>query len=410
MPFEEVNRMDQKKAFILDYLSDQYFFNSICDKYHISRKTGYKWVKRYRELGEAGLDDRSSRPRVVASTVDDAMVARIVALRRPTPRAILGARKIQAELLREYAPEEVPSSTTIHNVLVRQGLVERRKARRRTYPVNTKNDPQQNNELWTIDYKGHFPMGNGRRCHPLTICDSHSRYLLRIQGHYRETIRNVQTVLRQVLREYGQPTKLLSDNGGCFASIQSPCGFGTLSYWLIDHGIEPIFSDPGCPGQNGRHERMHRDLKKYCCKSPAKDLRGQNRLLNEFVDFYNHRRPHDSLDRRYPSEVYTASLVAYNERVRPPEYDETMSVRRVLKGGAVRWGHDEWIMVSRGLRDNWVGIKQISELVYEVYYRHVCLGFFQLGDQIESGRYYRLVSDRDFPQRSRDREARSRKD
>ena len=89
--------------------------------------------------------------------------------------------------------------------------MERRKARRRTYPVNTKNDPQQNNELWTIDYKGHFPMGNGRRCHPLTICDSHSRYLLRIQGHYRETIRNVQTVLRQVLREYGQPTKLLSD-------------------------------------------------------------------------------------------------------------------------------------------------------------------------------------------------------
>ena len=107
--------------------------------------------------------------------------------------------------------------------------------------------------------------------------------------------------------------------------------------------------------------------------------------------------------------MYTSSLVAFCERVKPPEYDEALSVRRVLKGGAVRWGHDEWIMVSRGLRDKWVGIKQISELVYEVYYRKVCLGFFELGEQIESGRYYRLVSDRDFPQRSRDREARSRR-
>ena len=219
MPFKEVNRMEQKRAFILDYLSDQYYFNSICEKYHISRKTGYKWVKRYRELGEGGLDDRSSRPRLVASTVDEAMVARIVALRRPTPRAILGARKIRSELLREYAPEAVPSSRTIHNVLIRQGLVKRRRARRRTYPVNTKNDPQRNNELWTIDYKGHPPMGYRKRCHPLTLCDSHSRYLLRIQGHYRETVRNVQTMLRQDFREYGQPAKLLSDNGGCFASI-----------------------------------------------------------------------------------------------------------------------------------------------------------------------------------------------
>ena len=142
---------------------------------------------------------------------------------------------------------------------------------------------------------------------------------------------------------------------------------------------------------------MHRDLKKYCCKSPAQNQSGQNRLLNGLVEFYNYRRPHDSLERRYPREVYTPAPVQCNERVKPPEHDEPLSVRRVPKGGAVRWGHDEWIMVSRGLRDKWVGIKQISELVYEVYYRQVCLGFFELGEQIESGRYYRLVSDGDFP-------------
>lgn len=410
MPFKEVNPMEQKKSFIRDYLSGYYYFNSLCESYGISRKTGYKWVKRYNDLGEAGLDTRTSRPRRLANSIDSDMIAMIVKLRSPTPRAILGADKIRTELLRTCSSDLVPSSTTIHNVLIREDLVIRRKKRRRTYPVNTKNNPTRCNEIWTIDYKGHFEMGNKRRCHPLTICDSYGRYLLNTTGQYKETTANVKKVLQSVFRQYGQPEKLLSDNGSCFASIQSPSGFGGLAYWLIDHGISPIYSDPGCPGQNGRHERMHKDMKSYCCRPAAKNLSSQNRLLNEFVDFYNNKRPHKELGGKYPGEVYVPSLVKYTERVKLPDYGEDMIVRQVLSNGALRWGSDEWVMINHSLKGKRVGLKQLSELVYEVYYRDVRIGYFELGDQIESGRYYRLLSDRDFPQRERDRKARSRKE
>lgn len=409
MPFKKVDSMDEKKSFIRDYLTGDYYFSSLCEYYEISRKTGYKWVNRYEELGEEGLDTRTSRPRYLANSISPELVGLIVKLRNPTSRATIGAGKIRTELLRFYPMAEVPSSTTIHNVLIREGLVNRRKKRRRSYPVNTKNNPGACNEMWTIDYKGHFMMGNKRRCHPLTICDSYGRYLLRVKGQYKETTANVKKVLRSVFRQYGQPKKILSDNGSCFASIQSPCGFGGLAYWLIDHGIMPIYSDPGCPGQNGRHERMHRDLKSYCCRPAAKNLSSQNRLLNEFTNFYNTKRPHAELDGQYPSEVYVPSLVSYTEKVKPVEYDEGLMVRRVLSNGAIRWGGSEWVMINHCLKGKRIGLKQISELVYEVYYRHVNIGYYELGEQIENGRYYRLLSDRDFPQRERDRKARSRK-
>ena len=410
MPFKSVDKMDEKIAFLIKAVSGNYYFSHLCAEYGISRKTGYKLLKRFEREGEAGLHDRSCRPHSVAGTVSPELVRAIVQQRQPTKRAILGARKIRAELLKQYEANQVPSATTIHNVLRREGLVKPRKAPpRRNYPVNTKNNPEQCNEIWTIDYKGHFTMGNGRRCHPLTVCDSFSRCILTIKGQYRETFRNVRQVLRQLFRKNGQPRYLLSDNGACFASIQSPCGYGRLSYWLLDHGIQPLFADPGRPGQNGRHERMHRELKAYCCRPPAKNLQSQNRLLNEFTEFYNFKRPHEELDQRYPGQVYEPSTVSYRDKVCAPDYGAELMVRKVTSNGAFRWGSQEWVMVNQCLTGHYVGLRRLGELSYEVYYRDVSLGLFRLGDQVESGRYYRLISDRDLPQRSRDREERKRR-
>ncbi|NJC28531.1 hypothetical protein GGR27_004056 [Lewinella antarctica] len=131
--------------------------------------------------------------------------------------------------------------------------------------------------------------------------------------------------------------------------------------------------------------------------------------MNEFGHFYNYQRPHDELDGKYPGEVYVPSLTSFVEKVKGAEYDEDVIVRKVTSNGAIRWGHDEWVMINSCLKGKRVGLKQISESTYEVYYRRVNLGYYELGDQVESGRYYRLLSDRDFPQRERDRKAKSRK-
>lgn len=411
MPFKSIDPMDEKVSFVTKALSGKYYFNHLCAEYGISRKTGYKLLKRFRRQGEAGLQNRSSRPRYPASSVDDELVQAIVKLRQPTPRVTLGARKIRAELLRLYAKERVPSATTIPNVLRRQGLVKVRKTRRRVYGMNTKNNPTECNEIWTADYKGHFALGNGKRCHPLTVCDSHSRRILTVKGHYRETYTNVRTVLRKLFRKYGQPPYLLTDNGSCFASMQSPCGYGSLSYWLLDHGIQPLFSDPGRPGQNGRHERMHRErmhreLKAYCCRPPAKNLSSQNRLFNEFTRFYNDQRPHQELDQRYPSEVYTASQVPYCDEIANPTYAAELKVRQVTRSGAIRWGNHEWVMINQCLVGRYIGLRQLDELSYEVFYRHTSLGIFRVGHQVDHGRYYRLISDRDLPARKRSQQNR----
>lgn len=391
--------MEQKRSFIRDFLSGSYYFSHLCKTYGISRKTGYKYVSRYEEHGDYGLLDFSSRPHHSYRKVTTEMSIRIRDLRNPGGKLVLGARKIRRALLSDGRFKEVPSAMTIHNELQRQGLIKKRKPRRKIYDQNTKNNPSACNEIWTIDYKGHFKMRNGRRCHPLTICDSYGRYILGIKGHYRETVRNVKQTLKSLFQEYGCPEYLLSDNGSCFASIQSPCGYGSLSYWLIDHGVIPLFSDPGCPGQNGRHERMHRDLKAYCCHPVSKDLRSQNRLLNKFKRFYNEERPHEELGDECPVDVYKSSSRSYVDKVKPYDYGSGVEKYRVSKNGAIRWGGEEWISVSQCLSEKEVGLKRIGELSYEVFYRDQNLGFFELSPNVEPGRYYRIISDRDMPAR-----------
>lgn len=413
MSWKSTDPMEQKKLFIAKWRRGDSYFNALCEEFGISRKTGYNLLRRYQSCGLEGLVERSSRPRRLANETEDWLIDEIVAIRSQPGRIRLGARKIRLKLLEKYDASVIPSATTIYNVLVRRGLIKRRRPRRRIYPMNTKVNPVCCNEIWTIDYKGHFKLGNGRRCHPLTIKDSYSSCLLRNVGHYGETIENVKQVLKSLFKENGLPEYLVSDNGSCFASIQSPGGYGSLSYWLMDHGVMPVFADPGKPGQNGRHERMHRELKDYCCYPAANTLRSQNKKLNEFKEWYNYERPHDGLQERlgqkYPGIVYKSSPLIYKGELPAADYGESFKVKKVSAMGATRWGADEWIMISRGLAGKYVGIKQIDERLYEVFYRWVSLGYFELGEHIEHGRYYRLTGDRDHPARLRDQQVRSRK-
>lgn len=401
--------MDQKQSFIRDYLTDEYTFTSLCISYGLSRRGGYNLVKRYELSPDDYFLPRSKRPDTSPGATPVEVVDRIKFWRQRKKKNKWGAKKIRVKLLEEFSEGMTPSVTTIHNVLRRSDLVKVRKRRRIVRPQHPVFDPTRCNEIWSIDHKGKFDLGNGRRCSPLTICDSHSRYLFMARGRYSETWKDVRQQLIKVFRQYGLPEYLHSDNGSAFASISSPRGFGSLSYWLLDLGVIPVFSDPGRPTQNGRHERMHRDLKAECCRPASNDLRVQNRMLNEFVQEYNEVRPHESLSMSTPSSAHIVSERTYPETIRAAEYDSDLEVYKVYKNGNLRLNGKAFVSVSRGLRDKYVGIKRLGNGVCEVYYRQVCLGYFQEGVDIKDGHYYRLRSDEDLPQRWQHQEARRRK-
>ncbi|NJC28507.1 DDE-type integrase/transposase/recombinase [Neolewinella antarctica] len=401
--------MEQKNSFIRDHLSDEYYFSSLCESYGISRQSGYRLVRRYEAEGEDAFMDKSKRPLSSPGETSPEIVARIKYWRGFMKRCKFGAKKIHLRLTLEFDVERLPSLTTIHNILVREGLVVPRKKKRKVVAQHPRFDPTTSNEIWSIDHKGKFRLGNGRYCSPLTVCDSFSRFLFAAKGQYSENWRDTKQVLRSLFQQWGQPQHLHSDNGSAFASIQSPRGFGALSYWLLDHGILPVFSDPGSPGQNGRHERMHKDLKKECCNPPSINLRVQNRSMNRFKSVYNEIRGHESLDMRFPCDVHSRSATEYVDKVIDPVYGSELQTRKVCLNGAVRWKSHEWVTVCRALSGKYVGVLPLGNRVYEIYYRQECLGYFQQGEDIIKGHYYRLKSDRDLPHRYRDRGNRKRK-
>ena len=188
MPWRDVKPMDEKILFIADHLREPGSFSQLCERYGISRKTGYKWVERYPADGLEGLEERSRRPHIVAGEIPYAIRKAVIELRRQG-REPLGPKKIQALLSRRFPEQPIPSKTSIYNVLKREGMVEPKRRRRRVQPaphrLATANAP---NELWSADYKGQFKMGNGRWCYPLTVMDHASRYLLGCQGIERHPL------------------------------------------------------------------------------------------------------------------------------------------------------------------------------------------------------------------------------
>lgn len=380
--------MDQKKQFVLDFLTGKYTKKDLCQVYGISRPTGDLLLSKFKAGGFGNLGDYRKRPYTSPLQTHAEIEDAIISLRKKHSR--WGARKLRVLLLEEWVEDCVPSAQTIHKILRRHGLVNRTKRRPRLRPLRPVFDPVASNEIWSIDYKGKFKMGNNKYCHPLTICDSYSRFIFLAKGQYRETIKNVKLGLKLVFREFGKPEQLHSDNGAPFASIQSPQRYGSLAYWLMDHDIEMVYSDPGQPQQNGRHERMHEDLKGECAKPPSFDLRSQQRRLNKFVREYNEIRPHESLNMQKPSAVHQPSCRAWSDRVEDYDYPSHFKVKRLTSRGTIRWGSSELLKVSESAAYRWIGLEDRGGNVYDIYYRRFYLGSFHANDIVVPGKCHIL--------------------
>ena len=175
--------------------------------------------------------------------------------------------------------------------------------------------------------------------------------------------------------KYGIPNQIHTDNGTPFGSIRALKRFTQLSYWFIDLGIMPVFSDPAHPEQNGRHERMHRDLKAQCAMPPAYNLTGQQRSMNYFLNEYNHVRPHEALDMKTPSKVHVKSRRPFPHKIEEYYYPDDIELQYVTKNGAIRWQAYYWIYMARALAGKYVGVQELGNGVWKVFYRNVFLGY-----------------------------------
>jgi transposase InsO family protein len=373
MPWKETTTMEQKVEFICEWLTEKYTITELCNEFEISRPTGYRLIQRYEKSGIEGLLDQSRAPINHPNRTKDEIKNEILSLKGKYTK--WGAKKIRILLFNHFTAEEIPSVITVHNILSKNGLVCPQRRLRRVKPIYPIFDPKECNEVWSADYKGKFKMGNSKYCHALTIADSKSRYLFTAKGHYSENFTSVKTEFTRVFRKYGIPRQVHTDNGNPFGSVSSIQRFTRLSYWFIDHGILPVFSDPAHPEQNGRHERMHRELKAACALQPAYDLKTQQRKLNYFVKEYNTIRPHEALNMETPSSAHERSIRPFPERIRKYEYPTHMKVMNVTLNGSVRWKSYYWVYMTRGLIGRQVGAEEIGNGIWKVYYRDVFLGY-----------------------------------
>jgi putative transposase len=378
MPWKETCVMRERIGLINKYVSGDFGISELAREYEVSRKTVYKWLERFERDGWEGMQDQSKAPEHHPNAVPEQIEQAILELKARKP--LWGAPKLRAKLLEKL--DKCPAESTISQILRRHGLSHPAKRRRRATPSQQPlSHCQQCNQIWCADFKGWFRTGDGCKCTPLTISDGHSRYLLCCQS-VEKTVEEltVKPLFIKTFREYGMPEVMRTDNGTPFASTGLG-GLSSLSVWWVRLGIKLERIEPGCPQQNGRHERMHRTLKEATAKPPKADLSAQQKAFDQFRHEYNSERPHEALDQRPPANVYSASLRSYPERL--PErrgYPDDWQKRVVRKGGQMKWkGRD--ISLGGALWGQEVGLKPVAEGLWAVYFETLELGIFneQLG-------------------------------
>lgn len=370
MPWNETEPMNERVKFVASYLSGEESFTELCRLFGVSRKTGYKWVARYELRGVAALEDRSRAPSSHPNAISPSMVAKILEARKKHPR--WGPRKLLVILKRRESGLLYPSTSTIGDILKRNGLIKDRRRRLRSSPYADRlGGYDRSNAIWCADFKGHFPVGQ-QRCHPLTISDGFSRYLLRCQGLRRPLFAQTRKVFESAFLEFGLPEAIRTDNGAPFSTL-APGGLSKLAVWWIRLGIRPERIQPGRPDQNGRHERMHGTLKAETARPPRSSFRAQQNAFNVFSKEYNNVRPHEALGQVVPASKYESSRRPYPNRLPEPEYPAHSRVAKAYPNGVISTGTSQWY-ISGCLAGEQIGLEEIEQGRWKVYFGPIALG------------------------------------
>jgi transposase InsO family protein len=370
MPWKETCAVKERAQFVRDLASGQWTMTELCEHHGVSRPTGYKWARRYQELGEDGLNEHSRAPKSCPHRTATEIEEQVVLLKKAHG---WGARKLHRLLRKQLEASEVPCRSTVFDILKRHGLVKHRRRRQRwQHPGAAPLHTDAPNEVWTIDFKGQFKTRDGIYCYPLTVLDNYSRFLLACTGLHDVKTRGTKRTLERLFREVGLPEAIRSDNGAPFASTGIH-GLCELNVWWMKLGIVHQRIQPSSPQENGAHERMHRTLKAATTRPPAQSLRGQQWKFDSFRAEYNDDRPHETLDDEAPASLWGPSPRPFPTRLARPEYPSHFELRRVSNAGHFRLGALQ-IFISHALRGDQVGLEEIDDGLWNILYYKTLLG------------------------------------
>lgn len=371
MPWSETTTMDLKEQFIRDWHTQRHTISELCDRYGISRKTGYKWMTRYIEHGPDGLMERSHANHQVHNRTDSRIEDALIALRKKHPK--WGAKKLLHILSGQHPDWELPAESTTCDIFKRNGLIRTKPKRKHIgHPGKPDGLITAPNTCWSVDFKGQFRTRDGNYCFPLTVTDNFSRYLLACKALDGTAMDPVKAAFTRLFHEYGLPDWMRSDNGTPFAAYTLG-RLSRLSVWWIRLGILPDLIQPGRPQQNGKHERFHRTLKDETTKPPELNKRRQQRSFDSFQDEYNYVRPHEALEMKTPGSIYVPSERPMPRKLPEIEYPDHFEVRYVSATGGIKWKCD-WYNVSSVLVGEYVGLEEIDNDQWDIYFGPIKLG------------------------------------
>jgi transposase InsO family protein len=355
--------MDEREEFVKLALSAGANVSDLCRRFGVSRSNGRKWLARYREQGRAGLCERSRRPRRSPLRTEPATEAEVLRIREESNNA-WGGRKI-AKVMERTSSGRVPSASTITEILRRHGKLQEHE---HEHPGPFKRfEKEQPNELWQMDFKGHFALAEGR-CHPLTVLDDHSRYALGLQACRDQQDTTVRQRLTMLFRCYGLPFAMLMDNGAPWGdSGLEP--FTRFTAWLMRLGIRVTHGRPYHPQTQGKDERFHRTLKREVLDQKSfHGLAECQQAFDRWRRIYNHERPHEALQLDTPSSRYRASPRSFPETLPAIEYWPGDTVRKVDAAARISFKNRSW-KIGKAFRGQQVALRQTGEDgLFHVYF------------------------------------------
>lgn len=363
MPWKEVSRMSLRKEFIMLFNQQGVNKSALCRRFGISRKTGHKWVERYQAAGDAGLIDRTRKPHHSPNKTDSKMEQTILTLRDETG---WGGRKLHRRLS-DLGYSNIPQPSSISSILKRHGRIAPKSLGK--HQAWQRFEHEAPNQLWQMDFKGHFAMQQGR-CHALTVLDDHSRFSLCLQACENERGNTVKTQLSSTFQRYGLPERMTMDNGSPWGSDQQHC-YTPLTVWLIRLGIRVSHSRPYHPQTQGKDERFHRTLKdELLGRHTFMNLLDCQRHFDRWRYRYNLERPHEALSLEVPASRYQPSPRQFPDTLSPIEYASNGEVRKVQDKGSIYF-KGKIFRISKAFRGYPVSLQPTqTDGVYMVYFCH----------------------------------------
>lgn len=370
MPWGVVSLMSLRQEFVELLEKRVVSFSELCRRHRISRKTGYKWLGRYREHGIDGLADQSRRPKNSPAKLSKSTEQAVLELRQCHPR--WGARKIRRLLKDRGQPQ--PASSTITTLFHRHGLIE---PSAQAKPNWQRFEREVANSLWQMDFKGPLVTLAGP-AHALTVLDDHSRFSLCLKALPDQKGESVKHALSETFRLYGLPNSMLMDNGAPWGG-QPAHPYTTLTMWLLRLNVRVSHSRPYHPQTMGKDERFHGTLSRELLENRQwKDLSDLDGAFEQFRHKYNFIRPHQALNLEVPASRYQVSLRSYPETLPPIEYESGVSVRKVQQKGEISF-HGKTLKVGKAFRGYPVALKATSsDGVFDVLFCRQTIGQIDL--------------------------------